>query len=161
MDKNTVKLSASAADKRLIVQHGFESGYATSYSRIKATSFKNGKMTFVKGVSTVSSVIFNFKDSSGASWAFGYGKSEIAKSYKLLKGMHFQSKAFSGLGDTGLQVTSSLKISASLGTINTDTFIWRRGSYMAEVNIGGYGSVPSSQALPLAKLVDSRIDHFG
>jgi len=75
--------------------------------------------------------------------------------------MKFHLKGQSGLGDKALLMTTSTAISPTFGSFSTTTFIWRRGSYLAEVALGAYGSVSMSQALGLAKLVDSRIDHFG
>jgi hypothetical protein len=162
MDKNTVALSGTtASQKKVFDLHGFESGYLTTFGRIKPTSFKNGKVTVVKGVSSASSLVFSFKDSSGPSWAISYASTAVAKAFKNVKSMKFHLTGQSGLGDKALLMTTSTAISPTFGAVTTTTFIWRRGSYLAEVNLGAYGSVSMSQALGLAKLVDSRIDHLG
>jgi hypothetical protein len=160
-DKNTVALTGTAASQKVFALHGFESGYLTTFGRIKASSFKNGKVTVVKGVSSASSLVFSFKDSSGPSWAISYASTAVAKAFKNVKSMKFHLTGQSGLGDKALLMTTSTAISPTFGAVTTTTFIWRRGSYLAEVNLGAYGSVSMSQALGLAKLVDSRIDHLG
>jgi hypothetical protein len=161
MDKNTVKLQSSAKDKKLFDLHGFESGYISGFSVLHPTVYKNGKLTFTKGITSATSAVFNFKDSSGASWALNYGKTETTAAFKSLKTMHLKFKGLSGLGDTAFQMTSSMSVGKTLGSVSSFTFLWRRGSYLAEVALGGYGAISGSQALALAKLVDSRIDHFG
>jgi hypothetical protein len=132
----------------------FVGGYQNLFSRSSIT-FKKGKLTIKPGVSSVSSAVWVFKNSSTPEVLVRYF---LHYKLKMPKGFSFKLTAANLVGDDGVLETSSFKMTKPAMSGGGVGLIFRHGQFLGMVTTSSYGPAPSlSSVVALAKKLDSRL----
>lgn len=128
----------------VLAREGRVNGYQSVFTR---TSTR-------QGASVVGDEVTMWKTKPGAHWEMTHLAS--LKSF-LAGGARLAPLTVTGLGNEAAAYTTNLKVQAGR---TYDLVYFRRGRYTALLTVLGIGSLPATDIVQLAKLLDQRILHY-